>query len=167
MRDARIRFPASIRAGETPSEVDCVRLFMHNDLISHQVIHSEDKLKVTEPEMNQWIGIMFAMTKSPVPNLVDFRKEQNDGFLTAQRFGAKLKMGKTRFKFIRKHFKTGAICTVISSHSRLLSGCRSHQYSQSIQAGSVGHRAHMENQELAAQIISDYGYDTCELIPCL
>ena len=84
-------------------------------------------MKVTEPEMKLWFGIMFAMTLSPVPNLVDFRKEENDGFMTAQRFGAKLNMGnmgKSRFKFIRKHFKTGAICTAISAHSGLLSGCQ-------------------------------------------
>ena len=110
---------------------------MHNDLISHPVMHLQDKLKVTEPEMNQCIRVMFAMTISPVPNLVDFRKEENDGFMTAQRLGAKLNMGKTRFKFIRNHFKTRAICTAISAHSRLLSGCQSHRYSQSIQAGSV------------------------------
>ena len=96
---------------------------MHNDLSSHPVMHSEDELKVTEPEMNRWIGIMFAMTISPVPNLVDFWKEEDDGLMTVQRFGAKLNMGKTRFKFIRKHFKTGAICTVISAHSGLLLGC--------------------------------------------
>ena len=111
-RDARIRFPKYIRAGETPSEVDCVKLFMHHDLISHLVMHtnitiSEDKLKVTEPEMNRWIGIMFAMTLSSVPNVEDFWQEEDEGLLTAQRFGSKLNMGKTRFKFIRKHFKTG------------------------------------------------------------
>ena len=102
----------------TVSDYSCIMI-----LFLTLVMHSEDKLKVTEPEMKRWIGIMFAMTISPVPNLVDFRKEENDGFMTAQRFGAKLNMGKTRFKFIRKHFKTGAICTAISAHLGLLSGC--------------------------------------------
>ncbi len=111
--NAQIRFPAYLRVGEIPSEVDCVRLFMHQDMILHLVMHtnlsiSEEKLKVTEREVESWIGIMFAMTTSPIPNIDDYWRQDEDGIILAHRFGEKLHMLKNHFEYIRQHFVTGA-----------------------------------------------------------
>jgi hypothetical protein len=113
VRDTQIRFPTYLRAGETPSEVTCVRLFMHLDMIPHLVMHtnlriSEEKSKVTEREMERWIGIMFAMTISPIPNIQEYWRQDDDGIILANRFGEKLHMSKNRFEFIRQNFTTGA-----------------------------------------------------------
>ncbi len=109
VQDARIRFFAYIGAGETPSEVDCVRFFVHQYLISHtNLTILEEKSTFTEPEMNRGIGIMFAMTISPISSIEDFWKEEYDVLMTDHNFGSKFNLGRTRFKCIRKHFRTGA-----------------------------------------------------------
>jgi hypothetical protein len=65
----------------------------------------EENSTVTEPEMNQSIGIMFALTTSLICNIENFWKEDSE---MTHNFESKLNMGKTRFKFISKHSKTAA-----------------------------------------------------------
>ena len=110
----KIRFPGHYLGGIEPSELECVELFMHDGLIQHLLYHTnatiqDDQDKITVSEMRKWIGTMFAMTISPVSNISDLWKEQEDGFRMAHCFGMKTGLGHARFKFIRKHFATGPI----------------------------------------------------------
>jgi hypothetical protein len=110
----KLRFPQHFSPGIEPSELECVELFMHDQLISHLLIHTnasiagvKDQISVTE--MKKWIGIMFAMTLSPIAKIDDYWKEADDGFIPAHSYGLKSGLSKGRFKFIRMHFATGAV----------------------------------------------------------
>ena len=63
--------------------------------------------KVDEEDMRRFVGIMFAMTVTPLCNINDYWKEDDQGLMLASRFRSKLCMSKNRFKFIRQHFNTG------------------------------------------------------------
>jgi hypothetical protein len=110
----RLRFPQYFPPGNEPSELECVELFMHDDLISHLLIHTNalianEKEQISEKEMKKWIGIMFAMTLSPISIIEDYWKDKDDGFIPSHSFGIKTGLGQRRFKFIRKHFAMGAV----------------------------------------------------------
>jgi hypothetical protein len=83
-------------------------------LISHLLVHTNAGIAVVSEqisgnEMKKWIGIMFAMTLSPIFNIKEYWREENEGFIPAHSFGIKSGLSKERFKFIRKHLATGAI----------------------------------------------------------
>jgi hypothetical protein len=94
--------------------LECFELFMHKDLIPHLLFHSNasianQKEYITQDEMRKWIGIMIAMTLSPIPKISDLWMEEDSGFIPAHRYGTKSGLSKGRFKFIRQHFATGAV----------------------------------------------------------
>jgi hypothetical protein len=87
---------------------------MYDDLILHLLFHTNagiasESEKISESEVKKWIGIMFAMTLSPISNIEDYWIEQDIGFIPAHSFGIKTCLSKKRFKFIRKPFTTGAV----------------------------------------------------------
>ena len=87
---------------------------MHDDLISHFMLHTNagiamDAERISGNEMKKWIEIMFAMTLSPISNMEEDRREEDDGLIPAHSFGIKSGLSKGRFKFIRNHFATGAV----------------------------------------------------------
>ena len=41
---------------------------------------------ITSGEMKKWIGIMIARTLSPIPNMDDLWRDEDDGFIPAHRF---------------------------------------------------------------------------------
>jgi hypothetical protein len=67
----------------------------------------DDSAKVDVEDMRRFVGIMFAMTVTPLCNIMDYWKEEDDGLMLASRFRTKLCMSANRFKFIRQHFNTG------------------------------------------------------------
>ena len=80
----KLRFPQHFPAGVEPSELECVELFMHDDLISHLLLHTNagiamDAERISENEMKKWIEIMFAMTLSPISNIEEYWREEDDG----------------------------------------------------------------------------------------
>jgi hypothetical protein len=110
----RLRFPQHFPPGIEPSELECVQLFMHGVLFSHLMLHTNATIAnvhehVSESDMKKWIGIMFAMTLSPISVIKEYWKEEDDGFIPAHAFGIKTGLAQRRFKFIRKHFATGAV----------------------------------------------------------
>jgi hypothetical protein len=64
-------------------------------------------VKVEVEDMRRCVGITFAMTVTPLCNIMDYWKEEDDGLMLASRFQTKLNMSVNRFKFIRQHFNTG------------------------------------------------------------
>jgi hypothetical protein len=64
-------------------------------------------VKVEVEDMRRFVGITFAMTVTPLCNIMDYWKEEDDGLMRASRFRTKLNMSVNRFKFIRQHFNTG------------------------------------------------------------
>jgi hypothetical protein len=87
---------------------------MHDDRISHLLLHTNAGIavvaeQISENEMKKWIGIMFAMTLSPIFNIEDYWRDEDDGFIPAHSFGIKSGLSKGRFKFIRQHFVTGVV----------------------------------------------------------
>ncbi len=54
-------------------------------------------------------GIMFAMTLSPISNIEEDWREEDDGLIPAHSFGIQSRLSKGRFKLIRHHFATGAV----------------------------------------------------------
>jgi hypothetical protein len=64
-------------------------------------------VKVEVEDMRRFVGITFAMTVTPLCNIMDYWKEEDDGLMLASRFQTKLNMSVNRFKFIRQHFNTG------------------------------------------------------------
>ncbi len=111
-----LRFPQNFPAGIEPSEFECasVELFMHDDLISHLLLHANagiamDVERIPENEMKKWIGIMLAVTLSPISNIEEDWGEEDDGLIPAHSISIKSGLSKGRFKFIRYHFATGAV----------------------------------------------------------
>jgi hypothetical protein len=49
-------------------------------------------VKVKVEDMRHFVGITFAMTVSPLCNIMDFWKEEDDGLMLASRFQTKLNM---------------------------------------------------------------------------
>ncbi len=61
-----IRSPQHFPVGIEPSDLECVELFVHDDLISHLLLHTNagiaiDAEQISKNEMKKWIGIMFAI----------------------------------------------------------------------------------------------------------
>ncbi len=52
---------------------------------------------------------MYVMTTSPIRNIKDFWKEDDDGLIPAHRFRIKTGLSKGRFKFIRQLSATGRV----------------------------------------------------------
>jgi hypothetical protein len=112
-RNPRIKFPASMQVPHIPSELNCLEVFFHADLFLRLVEFTnltivDDSHKVEVEDMWRFVGIMFAMTVTPLCNIMDYWKEEDDGLLLASRCRQKLFMSQNRFKFIRQHFNTGA-----------------------------------------------------------
>jgi hypothetical protein len=112
VRDPQIKFPVSMRVPLIPSEVNCLDVFFHEDLFLRLVRYTnltivDDSAKVEAEDMRRFVGIMFAMTVTPLCNIMDYWKEEEDGLMLASRFRTKLYMSANRFKFIRQHFNTG------------------------------------------------------------
>jgi len=89
-----------------PSEVNCLDLFFQKDLFSRLVEYTnmtidDDSAKVEVEDMRRFVGIMFAVTITPICNIMDYWKEENEGLMLASRFREKLLMSQKRFKFIR------------------------------------------------------------------
>jgi hypothetical protein len=87
---------------------------MHDDLISHLLLHMNAGIaveaeRIAENEMKNWIGIMFAMTLSPIANINEDWTEEDDGFIPTHSISIKSELSKGRFKFIHNHFATGAV----------------------------------------------------------
>ena len=111
---ARLRFTEYIPHGIEPTEMQCFELFIHDDLFPHLLHYTNSSIEstrdhVTHAEMKKWVGLMYAMTLSPIHNIEDFWNEEGDGFIPAHRFGIISGLSKTRFKFIREHFATGPV----------------------------------------------------------
>ena len=111
---ARLRLSEYIPHGNEPTEMQCFELFIHDDLFPHLLHYTNSSIEstsdhVTHAEMKKWVGLMYAMTLSPIQNIKDFWNEENDGFIPAHRFGIMSGLSKTRFKFIRQHFATGLV----------------------------------------------------------
>ena len=49
-------------------------------------------VKVEVEDMRRFVGIMFAMTVSPLCNIMDYWKEEDDGLMLASPFQTKLNM---------------------------------------------------------------------------
>ena len=64
---------------------------------------------ITSGEMKKWIGIMIARTLSPIPNMDDLWRDEDDGFNPAHRFGLKSGLSEGRFKAIRHYFAIGPV----------------------------------------------------------
>ncbi len=87
---------------------------MHDDLILHLLLHTNAGIAMyaeqkSENEMKKLIGIMFAMTVSPISNIEEYWREEDDGLIHAHSFDIKTRLSKGRFNFFRKHFATGAV----------------------------------------------------------
>ncbi len=68
--------------------LECFELFMHQDQISHLLFHSNARMAdpaehITSGEMKKWIGILIARTLSPIPNIDDLWRDEDDGFIPA------------------------------------------------------------------------------------
>jgi hypothetical protein len=59
--------------------------------------------------MKKWLGIMFDMTLSPIANIKEYWRQEDDAFIPAHSFGIKSGLSKGRLKFNRKHFATGEV----------------------------------------------------------
>ena len=90
-RVPRITLPLGFQAGEGGNEVEYVNLFLHSSLFSRMSEHTnlnivEDSAKVSEEDMRRFVGVMFAMTVTPMSNIKDYWKVEDDGLLLASRF---------------------------------------------------------------------------------
>jgi hypothetical protein len=70
-------FPPSIHARDGRDMIEYVDLFFHNQLFSSMVEHtntniSDDSAKVTLEEMRRFVGIMFAMSVTPMNNIKEY-----------------------------------------------------------------------------------------------
>ena len=95
-----------------PSEVNCLDVFCHEELFFCLVEYTNMTIvdvsaKVEVEDIRRFVGIMFAMTVTPMCNIMDYWKEEDEGLMLASRFRQKLFMSQNRFKFIRQHFNTG------------------------------------------------------------
>jgi hypothetical protein len=95
-----------------PTEVNCLDVFFHEDLFFRLVEYTnstivDDSAKVDAVNMRRIVGIMFAMTVTPLCNIMEYWREEDDGLVLASRFRTKLHMSQNRFKFIRQNFNTG------------------------------------------------------------
>jgi hypothetical protein len=57
---------------------------MHHDLMSHLLLHTNagiamDAARISDNEMKNWIGMIFVMTLSPIPNIEEDWREEDDG----------------------------------------------------------------------------------------
>ena len=94
--------------------MNCLDVFFLDDLFSRLIKYTnlkivDDYTKVEVDDMRHFVGIMFAMTVTPLCNIIDYSKEDG-GLMLASLFRQKLCMSANRLKFIRQHFNTGDTC---------------------------------------------------------
>jgi hypothetical protein len=111
-RKPRVRWPQRLSEVTERTAIDYLNHFMPGEIISYAVQYTNARIekkesRVSKEEMMRWIGVMYAMTIQPVDNIMDYWREDEEGFLLAPKFSVKTGMSCFRFKFIRQHFALG------------------------------------------------------------
>ncbi len=110
--------------------------------------------------MQRFVGITFAMTVTPLCNIMDYWKEEDDRLMLASRFRTKLNMLVNRSKSI----SIQVMLVVEAKALMLFDLIRTCSTRERFRYSNVGiklsltspHRANMENNQLAVQDISNY-----------